>query len=132
MRRLVLLAFLLLSALSAFGQMEGMQPVIAPDGTILVVRPTLSSDNTMTSALVAVSPAGAKLWTWDAPAAMVSITASGTRVYVVTRNGQMTRGGMGSGMGPGMGRTPGDPFVNTTTLVALDTATGRVLWSLTL
>ena len=85
MRRL--LSFLLFAFVSvpAMAQMEGMQPVIAPDGTVLVVRPLMTSDYRATTELVAVSANGVALWKWEGGAMTHTIAVSGDRVFV-TRN----------------------------------------------
>ena len=81
MRRLVLFAVITLAATTALGQMQGMQPVVAPDGTVVVKRPAVSLTG-MTMDLVAVSPSGAVRWTWESAAVMHAIVLSETRVFV--------------------------------------------------
>jgi outer membrane protein assembly factor BamB len=176
MRKLVLFAIITLAATTAMAQMQGMQPLVAPDGTVLVKRPVFSPTNGMTVDLVAVSPSGVMRWTWESGAAMHSMAVSETRVFVagsVARqpstpmmgrgtNAQevvalalgtgavqwrrelggpisgvevssdrvyvvLGSGGASSSM-PHMARVvPGSP-----TLVALDAATGAIVWSVTL
>jgi outer membrane protein assembly factor BamB len=116
MRRLVLFALLTLAATAAMAQMEGMQPVVAPDGTVLVKRPVFSSTNGMTVDLVAVSPSGVMRWTWQSGAAMHSLAVSDTRVYVVASVARPAST-------PMMGRG-----ANAQEVVALALGTGAVQW----
>ncbi|HEX6086188.1 MAG TPA: PQQ-binding-like beta-propeller repeat protein [Thermoanaerobaculia bacterium] len=110
MRNLLLFIAVTLIATAAAGQMGGMQPVVASDGTVLVQRPALG--------LVAVSPAGVTRWTWDAGIAMHSITVSAERVLVVDNSARQ-------GTPPMMGR---GPATTSQEIVALSLATGAVQW----
>ena len=85
MRKLMLYALLAFVSVPATAQMEGMQPVIASDGTVLVVRPLMTSDYRATTELVAISANGVALWKWEGGAMMHTVTVSGNRVFV-TRN----------------------------------------------
>lgn len=87
MRKLTLVAIVALMAVSASADLEGMRPVVAPDGTILVNTPTMTTDYRVSVKLRAISPAGKTLWTWNAPAMMHSITFGGSRIYVATNSG---------------------------------------------
>jgi outer membrane protein assembly factor BamB len=51
-----------------------MQPVVAPDGTVLVV---------VASELFAVSPAGTTLWKWEGGVMMHALVVRGPQVFVV-------------------------------------------------
>ena len=116
MRRLVLLAVITLAATTAMAQMQGMQPVVAPDGTVLVKRPAFSSAGGMSVDLVAVSPSGVIRWTWESGAAMHSVAASESRVFVT---GSVSR----QASFPMMGRG-----ANAQEVVALALGTGAVQW----
>jgi outer membrane protein assembly factor BamB len=116
MRRLVLFAVITLAATTAMAQMQGMQPLVAPDGTVLVKRPDFSLTNGMTVDLVAVSPSGVMRWTWQSGAAMHSVAVSETRVFVA---GTVAR----QAPAPVMGRG-----ANAQEVVALALGTGAVQW----
>lgn len=177
MRKLVLLGVVSLLAVSAWAQMDGMPPIVAPDGTVIVARNAMTADYRMTTEWIAVSPAGTQLWKWEGGAGMnvsavaggrlivaktaasgttapgvpmhgsigmtgeivalslssgtvqwrrdvtgvvLGIRAEGDRVYVVT-------GGI-----PAMGRVMRPTFAPETTLVALNAATGTVIFTTTL
>ena len=115
MRRLAGFAVVMLCAAAAMAQTKGMQPVVAPDGTVLVTAMSISADYRMTAELVAISPAGTRLWSWEGGAMMHSIAVGGTRV-IVARNG----GGIAM---PMFGDSPGPQEI-----VALSLATGTVQW----
>ena len=115
MRRLVVFGVVALCAVGAMAQMKGMQPVVAPDGTVLVTTMSITPDYRMTAELVAVSAAGTRLWTWEGGAMMHTVAVGGTRV-IVARNGGST------GM-PMFGNPTG-----TEEIVALSLATGTVQW----
>ena len=177
MRRLVLLTLVSLLAVSASAQMNGMEPVVAPDGTVIVIRPSIATDYRMTTELIAVSPAGTQLWKWEGGAGMSVFAVAGGRVIVArgaasgtTAPGMPMHGifaaageivalsltggtvqwrrdvtGIVSGIRaegdrvyvvtggmPAAGRVMRPVTALDTTLVALNAATGAVLWSTTL
>ena len=116
MRKTLLFPLLLLVALSAFGQADGMRPMVAPDGTVLVIRPSSTTDFRMTAELVAISPAGTQLWKWEGAARMHAVAFSATRAFVVKGNASAMRGPM---MGGGTAKDE---------VVALALSNGAVQW----
>lgn len=114
MRRILLFTILTLVATGAVAQTNGMQPVVAPDGTVLVTRPVLASDYRMSSELIAISPAGVQLWKWNGGTAMHAVSVAGTRVFA---SRYVSAGATGS---------------VTQEVVALSLATGAVLWRQTI
>lgn len=168
MRKLVLL-LIVLFAVGALAQGNGMQPVVAPDGTVLVTRPVVSQSpmqNPMQSPMswqvVAVSPNGVTLWTFDAAAMMQTLAIRDGRVFLAggdeivalslaTGAVQWRRDVTGTPMGVEtaanrvyvvtragmvtrnmMGRGSMHGGSSDATLYALDAATGTVLWTLEL
>ena len=131
-RTLALAAVVLVTAGGALAQMGGnagggsmpggpwMQPIVAADGTVLIVRPAAAADPDATGMeLVALGAAGSTLWTWTADAGIHDlIVASG--LVVVTS-------GAGDGSGPMMGGTTTSA---TTTVTALRLASGAEAWHL--
>lgn len=175
MRRILLFTIVSLIATGAVAQTNGMQPVIADNGTVLLTRPVLGSDYRMSNELIAISPEGVQLWKWNGGAAMHAVSVEGTRVlsarYVPssgvtgavseevvalalatgavqwrqTVTGSITAiqsagdrvyvvtGGMGAMMGGMVMRgSMGRPVFGESRLTALNSATGAVLWSVTL
>lgn len=99
------------------GGMDGMAPVVAATGEVLVVRPTLDQQQLPTGMeLVVLSPAGQVLWTWRADAGLGQVVVVGQTVLVPVGAGFFT---------------PGGATANAQ-LVALHLANGVELWRLDL
>ncbi|MGC8917276.1 MAG: hypothetical protein ACP5NF_09900 [Thermoanaerobaculum sp.] len=99
------------------GGMDGMAPVVAPTGEVLVVRPTLNQQQLPNGMeLVVLSPVGQVLWTWRAEAGLGEVVVVGQTVLVAVGAGFFTPGG-----------TTGNAQ-----LVALHLANGVELWRLNL
>jgi hypothetical protein len=131
-RTLALAAALLLTAGGALAQMGGnsgggsmpggpwMQPIVAADGTVLIVRPAAAADPDATGMeLVALGATGSTLWTWTADAGIHDLVVASGLVVVTS--------GAGGGSGPLMG---GATSSATTTVTALRLASGAEAWHL--
>lgn len=92
MRRILLFTIVTLVATGALAQTGGMQPVVAPNGTVLVTRPILGTDYRMSNELIAISADGVQLWKWNGGAAMHAVSVAGTRV-LASRYGSAGAGG---------------------------------------
>lgn len=97
--------------------MDGMEPLVAPTGEVLVVRATLDQQQFPNGMeLVVLSPAGQVLWTWRAEAGLGQVAVLGQTVFVTVGAGFFTPGGTTSNA----------------QLVALHLANGVELWRLNL
>ena len=114
MRKFGWLALVMLTAVTAAAQMGGMEPRIAPDGTILVMRPSITAEYRMQNEVIAVSRNGATLWKWEGSPTMHSLAVSPSRVFVA--------GARSATMMPGPTPTFKDE------IVALSLSTGAVQW----
>ncbi|MFN3414395.1 MAG: hypothetical protein ACK42L_10095, partial [Thermoanaerobaculum sp.] len=110
-------------ATTGFAQMgmgrgiDGMEPVVAPTGEVLVVRPTLDQQQLPNGMeLVVLSPAGQVLWTWQAQAGLGEVLVVGQTVLVPV----------------GMGFFSPNHTTTSAQLVALHLANGVELWRVNL
>lgn len=99
------------------GGMDGMEPVVAPTGEVLVVQPTFDQQQVPNGMeLVVLSPAGQVLWTWRAEAGLGEVLVVGQTVLVPV----------------GMGFFTPHNAAGSAQLVALHLANGVELWRLNL
>lgn len=125
MRKVILVLIIVLFPAVARAQNGGMNPVIAPDGTILVMRPGVVGTTPASPALVAVSRTGATLWTWEGSPRMHAIAFDATQVFLVSATRTPFHGGgMNGGMMGGRGTLRG----GSDSIVALSIANGTERW----
>lgn len=125
MRKVFFFLFILLFSTVVSAQNGAMNPVVAPDGTILVMRSGVTATTQASPALVAISRTGVTLWTWEGVARMHTIAFDATQVFLTSatrgtpQNGSQNGGMMG---GRGMLRGGAD------SIVALSVANGTERW----
>lgn len=130
MRKVIVFVLILLFSTVAIAQNGGMNPVVAPDGTILVMRPGSGGTTPVPPALVAVSRTGNQVWTWAGSARMHAVAFDATQVFLVSAaSAPVSSVGMHGGMNGGMmGGGRGMIRGGSDSIVALSLANGAERW----